>query len=154
MLLMIMKFIHPIKRWLKIKKIVLTNWLYKSIGTRVRVEDIVEDLYDIEEVWREFTILLGIWELTKFKKDLLSVNRLEACIRALIRFKNADWKCSVNDFQKVIEGIYFEKVDLYEDTLFTEDNLEIQCIAEGARGDVAKYFLFLEYLFKKEIKQD
>lgn len=146
-----MKYIAPIKKWLKIKKISITNKLYKLIGTRVEVNDIVDDLLDIDDIWREVSILLGIWELTKFKDDILSINRLEACVRAFIKLKGGDWKCSHESLLGVIENIYTERIDLYDDSLFTDNGIEIQAI-KGTRGDIAMYFLLIEYLFKKEIE--
>lgn len=150
--LMTMKFLGRIKKWFRVKKIYLTNSLYKLIGTRYKVLDITEDLPNTDEIWREFSILFDIWELTNFKKDTLSKNRLEACVRAFIKLKGGDYKCPPDKLQETIEKVYFEKIDLYEDSLMY-DNEELPCIAEGAAGDVARNFLLLEYMFKKEIEQ-
>ena len=147
------KLKKSLSRWWKKTKIRLTNSLYLLIGTRVKVEDIVEDLPTVGDVWTEFCILMTIWEHTRFKNDKLSMNRLEACVRAFLKFKGRPWKdIPKESFNSTLELIYGECIDLYDDTLYTEKGLELQCVAKGATGDVLTFTLLLEYLFRKEIE--
>lgn len=141
------------KKRLKTWKIRIINWIYWAIGTRVTIPGIVEDLEDLRDVWREFSILLETWEVTRFRGDSLSPIRLEACIRAVMKMKGLDWECPSEELQTVIEDWYMEKLDIYEDSLFVGET-EIPCIAEGAKGEVSKNFLLLWYLLEKELKQD
>ena len=103
-----MKLINKLKKsfskWWKRTKIKLTNRLYLLIGTRVKIEDIVEDLPTVGDIWTEFCILMSIWDHTKFKNDTLSMNRLEAFIRAFLKLKGRPWKEITKDsFNSTLE---------------------------------------------------
>jgi hypothetical protein len=117
-------------------KILFIYYLYKMIGTRVKIKDIYEDLRtENDAIFEADSVMIALNTIkTKWIKEI-SYNRLIAVLMKLIDLKAGVKICSVNwdieDFKEAVELLYHTKIIFYENELLSGDNIIKSKSTEG-----------------------
>lgn len=133
--------------------ILLVYLSYKTIGTRVKVIDIYNDINSKEEAELEYYSVRSALKTYKNKWILeLSTNRLKACLMWLIdnyvggKISSINW--DIEDFKRTIELLWKEKLLFYDNKLILEGVDDV--IEESDIKDIPKelriYLLFIKYI--------